>query len=139
MAKEFTVIIEKDEEGYFIAEVPELKGCHTQAKSLDTLMERIKEAIQLCLDVEKRGILKHILSAFKNCRMTSFPADRERNHHFIKPGFIVERQRGSHVFLRHPDGRTSVVSVHSGETIGGLLLKILRDVEMTRADLLKLL
>lgn len=34
MAKEFTVIIEQDEEGYFIAEVPELKGCHTQAKSL---------------------------------------------------------------------------------------------------------
>ena len=51
MAKEFTVIIEKDEEGYFIAEVPELKGCHTQAKSLDVLMERIKEAIQLCLEV----------------------------------------------------------------------------------------
>ena len=49
MAKEFTVIIEKDEEGYYIAEVPELKGCHTQAKSLDTLMERVKEAIQLCV------------------------------------------------------------------------------------------
>jgi len=48
--REFTVIIEKDEEGYFIAEVPELKGCHTQAKSLDTLMKRIKEAIQLCLE-----------------------------------------------------------------------------------------
>jgi predicted RNase H-like HicB family nuclease len=51
MAKEFTVIIEQDEEGYFIAEVPELKGCHTQAKSLDKLMERVKEAIQLCLEV----------------------------------------------------------------------------------------
>ena len=51
MAKEFTVIIEKDKEGYFIAEVPELKGCHTQAKSLDTLIERIKEAVQLCLEV----------------------------------------------------------------------------------------
>lgn len=51
MNKEFTVIIEQDEDGYFIAEVPELKGCHTQAKSLDKLMERIKEAIQLCLDV----------------------------------------------------------------------------------------
>lgn len=56
MLREFTVIIEQDEEGYYIAEVPELKGCHTQAKSLDLLMERIKEAIQLCLDVhgEKR-------------------------------------------------------------------------------------
>ena len=54
MAKEFTVIIEQDEEGYYIAEVPELKGCHTQAKSLDTLMERIKKAIQLCLEVYGR-------------------------------------------------------------------------------------
>jgi len=50
MDKEFTVIIEQDEEGYYIAEVPELKGCHTQAKSLDTLMKRVKEAIHLCLE-----------------------------------------------------------------------------------------
>ena len=74
--------------------------------------------------------------------MTSFPSltGKEIITSLKKAGFIVERQRGSHVFLRHPDGRTSVVSVHSGETIGpGLLLKILRDVEMTRADLLKLL
>ncbi len=50
--REFTVIIEQDEEGYYIAEVPELNGCHTQAKSLDILMERIREAIQLCLEEE---------------------------------------------------------------------------------------
>jgi predicted RNase H-like HicB family nuclease len=49
--KDFTVIIEQDKEGYYIAEVPELKGCQTQAKSLDVLMERIKEAILLCLEV----------------------------------------------------------------------------------------
>lgn len=48
--REFTVIIEQDEEGYYIAEVPELKGCHTQAKSLDLLIDRIKEAILLCLE-----------------------------------------------------------------------------------------
>ncbi len=48
--REYTVIIERDEEGYFVAEVPELPGCHTQAKSLDTLMNRVKEAIGLCLD-----------------------------------------------------------------------------------------
>lgn len=57
-----------------------------------------------------------------------------------KAGFVVERQKGSHVLLKHQDGRSTVVPVHSGETIGpGLLLKILRDTEMTRADLLKLL
>ncbi len=41
--KDFSVIIEKDEDGYFIASVPSLRGCHTQAKSLDTLMRRIKK------------------------------------------------------------------------------------------------
>ena len=52
MWKEFTVIIERDKEGFFVGTVPSLKGCHTQARSLDELMERIKEAIQLCLEVE---------------------------------------------------------------------------------------
>jgi len=53
MKREFQVIIEKDSEGWLIADVPALKGCHTQAKSYDTLIERIKEAIELCLEVEK--------------------------------------------------------------------------------------
>ncbi len=51
MWKEFTVIIERDEEGFFVGTVPSLKGCHTQAHSLDELMERIKEVIHLCLEV----------------------------------------------------------------------------------------
>lgn len=53
MTREFNVIIERDEDGYFVASVPELRWCHTQAKSLDVLMKRVKEAIQLCLDVEE--------------------------------------------------------------------------------------
>ncbi len=53
MALEFSVLIEKDEDGYFVASVPALRGCHTQAKSLDVLMKRIKEAIELCLEVEE--------------------------------------------------------------------------------------
>ncbi len=52
MKHQYNVIIEKDADGYFVATVPELPGCHTQAKSLDTLMKRVKEAIELCLDVE---------------------------------------------------------------------------------------
>jgi predicted RNase H-like HicB family nuclease len=52
MAHQFDVIIERDEEGYFVASVPTLPGCHTQAKSLDVLMERIREAIELCLEVD---------------------------------------------------------------------------------------
>jgi predicted RNase H-like HicB family nuclease len=58
MEREFTVLIEQDEEGYFVATVPELHGCHTQARSLDELMKRAKEAIELCLEVQaEEGIL----------------------------------------------------------------------------------
>ena len=52
MGREFTVVIERDEEGYLVASVPSLPGCHTQAHSLDDLLERIKEAIRLCLEVQ---------------------------------------------------------------------------------------
>ena len=53
--REFNVIVERDAEGYYVASVPELPGCHTQARSLDKLMVRIREAIELCLEVE-RGV-----------------------------------------------------------------------------------
>ena len=53
MVREFNVVIERDEDGYFVASVPALRGCHTQAKSLDVLMKRIREAIELCLEVEE--------------------------------------------------------------------------------------
>ena len=52
MSKEFNVVIEKDSDGYYVASVPGLQGCHTQAKSLDELIERIQEAIALCLEFE---------------------------------------------------------------------------------------
>ncbi len=55
-----------------------------------------------------------------------------------KIGFQSVRTRGSHVFLRHEDGRVTTVPVHSGETLGpGLLRSILRDVELTVEELLK--
>jgi predicted RNA binding protein YcfA (HicA-like mRNA interferase family) len=57
-----------------------------------------------------------------------------------RAGFGVIRVKKSHHFLRHPDGRCTVVPVHRGETIGpGLMSKILHDCEMTRDELLKLL
>ncbi len=52
MAREFNVVIEIDSEGHYVGTVPELRGCHTQAKSQDKLMKRMKEAIELCLEVE---------------------------------------------------------------------------------------
>ncbi len=53
MSKEFNVVIEKDADGYYVASVPSLQGCHTQSKSLDVLIERIREAISLCLEFEE--------------------------------------------------------------------------------------
>lgn len=52
-SREFHVVVERDREGWYVASVPALRGCHSQAKSLDTLMKRIREAIDLCLEVEE--------------------------------------------------------------------------------------
>lgn len=52
MAKKYTIIIEKDEENWLVSEVVELPGCHTQAKTMDQLLERTKEAIQAYLQTE---------------------------------------------------------------------------------------
>ena len=58
MAKEFSVIIEQDTEGYYVASVPALRGCHTQAKSLYELMVRVREAVELCLEVQGGSVEK---------------------------------------------------------------------------------
>ena len=52
MTRDFSVIIERDAEGFYVATVPEVRGCHTQARSLDELMGRVKEAIEVCLEAE---------------------------------------------------------------------------------------
>jgi predicted RNA binding protein YcfA (HicA-like mRNA interferase family) len=56
-----------------------------------------------------------------------------------RAGFRVIRQRGSHIFLRHPDGRATVVPVHKGEELGrGILRRIIHDTELTREEFLEL-
>jgi len=56
MTRQFDVVVERDSEGYFVASVPALPGCHTQARSLDDLMARVREAIELCLEVQGQSI-----------------------------------------------------------------------------------
>jgi predicted RNA binding protein YcfA (HicA-like mRNA interferase family) len=74
--------------------------------------------------------------------VTALPSPRGRDliAALGRAGFQVLRIKGSHHFLRHPDGRTTVIPVHGPETIGpGLLAKILRDCDVTREELADLL
>lgn len=52
MSRDFSVIVERDEDAMYVASVPALPGCHTQASSLDALMERVREAIALHLETD---------------------------------------------------------------------------------------
>ncbi len=74
--------------------------------------------------------------------MTRLPriTGREAIAALKRAGFEVARVKGSHHFLRHADGRGTVVPVHAGETIGpGLLAAILRDCELSREEFSSLL
>ena len=62
--REFYVVIEKDEDGFFVGEVPQLKGCYTQGKTLDELMVNIKEVIEMCLE-EDDGVLPEFVGIHK--------------------------------------------------------------------------
>ncbi len=53
----FTVLIEQDEDGIYVAKVPDIVGCYTQGKTVEQAMERIKEAIQVCLEADEEEIL----------------------------------------------------------------------------------
>ena len=54
--KIFNVVIEQDEDGIYVARVPEISGCYTQAKNIEELMKRIREAIEVCLESEEENI-----------------------------------------------------------------------------------
>ena len=91
MGREFNVVVERDAEGFYVASVPTLHGCHTQARSLDELMERIKEAIALCLEVEGETTETLDFVGVQRVRLASGPAspaspDQSGLPHSPKPG-----------------------------------------------------
>ena len=53
---DFTVLIEQDEDGIYVAKVPEIEGCYTQGKTLQEILDRIKEAIEVCLEADKEEV-----------------------------------------------------------------------------------
>ncbi len=68
---QFDVVIERDEGGYYVASVPSIPACHTQARSLDEVTQRIREAIELCLEVQ--GAPEHSLEFVGIQRVTIAP------------------------------------------------------------------
>jgi predicted RNase H-like HicB family nuclease len=56
MSRDFYVIVEKDEDGYFVGEVPQLKACYTQGRTMDELLSNMREVIELCLDEEREDL-----------------------------------------------------------------------------------
>ena len=75
MTRDFSVIIERDAEGYYVGTVPTLRGCHSQARSLDELMDRIREAIEVCLEAQGDSLEPLICRHTNNQRgvMTRLP------------------------------------------------------------------
>ena len=87
MARQFDVVIERDEEGLYVASVPQLPGCHTDATSLHELMVEIREAIEACLEVEgaespgvRRNSARHHRSMSTLPPLLSSPSGRSRGH-----------------------------------------------------------
>lgn len=65
MKRDFYVVIERDEDGYFVGEVPQLKGCYSQGETLDELMKNIREVIELCLEEDEPGTLPEFIGVQK--------------------------------------------------------------------------
>lgn len=74
MREKFSVLIERDEDGFFVASVPQLPGCHTQAKTMDELLERIREAIMLYLETEDKP-LRDIRTEFVGIQIIEVPVE----------------------------------------------------------------
>jgi predicted RNase H-like HicB family nuclease len=53
---DFTVLIEQDEDGIYVAKIPEIEGCYTQGKTIEEVLIRIKEAAEVCLEGDKENI-----------------------------------------------------------------------------------
>ena len=70
--RKFTVVIEPDEDGYYIGTVPTLPGCHTQARTLDTLSKRMRGAVELCPESDG-GAFPQVILQMAESRRCDFP------------------------------------------------------------------
>jgi predicted RNA binding protein YcfA (HicA-like mRNA interferase family)/predicted RNase H-like HicB family nuclease len=142
-----TAYIEFDEEtGLYVGIVPGIPGAHSQAASLDELRANLQEVLELCL--EEQADLRERLPKFVGVQQIEVawvprlvPVDaRVMERVLQRLGFARVRQKGSHVFYRHPDGRTTTVPHHKGHDLAVSLVRaILTDIGLSPAEFLRLL
>ena len=139
--------IERGEDGYYVADVIELPGCHTQAKTLKELDARVKEAIELNLEAGGKDlhipevvVVKKIPRLSKNRKQLHPAKARDVVKALNRLGFLPRHSKGSHVLMKHQDGRTTTVPIHPREEIDQVLLrKIAADVGMESEELMFLI
>ena len=73
MSQDFYVIIEKDEDGFFVGEVPALKGCYSQARTIDELLRNMREVIEMC--IEEKHITQNEFIGVQKVRVDNKPAN----------------------------------------------------------------
>jgi len=144
MARKYTVVIEKDEDGWYISDVIGLPGCHTQGKTIDQLIERTKEAIKAYLESEEEPEIEQEFIGIQQVEvwfLAKLPrlTGKELGKIVEKLGFKFDHQTGSHMIYKHPDGRKTTIPSHGKEEIGpGLLNKIIKhDLKLTREEFMK--
>jgi len=151
----FNILIEQDKEGYFISEVVELPGCHTQANNIKKTRGHpsLKVGVYKAPCFLDEGNFNEIscpenLAIFSDPKLKTVKLrqhSKECGFKFMdiieKSGFKFIRQEGSHMLFWHNDGRTTIIPNHPGEEIGiGLLTKIIKkDLMLSREEFEKIL
>ena len=146
---EYDVIIEQDEDGVYVAHVPELPGCHTEGDTIEEVLANIKEAIELYVEHVKSDVkskmkliaVHKVAVPSQSIVMKLKPVSHKK---LIKVldliGYKAVRQKGSHVILEHKETKKITVVPARTKDIGiGLLSMILKEVGLSREEYFKLL
>ncbi len=106
------MVIERDEDGMYVGEVPQLRACYSQGQNIDELMANMREVIELCLEEAEESYSEFIGMQRITIMMPHLPVLNARQSitALERAGFEMMRQKGSHVRLRHPDGRVRSAS-----------------------------
>jgi predicted RNA binding protein YcfA (HicA-like mRNA interferase family)/predicted RNase H-like HicB family nuclease len=147
----YAVFYEQAPEGGYVATVPALPGCHTQGETLEETERNVKEAVEVYLEslaahgepIPEEGPSLQGRVTVPAWFMTKLPSLTARQvvRALKHAGFVEDRQKGSHLVLRHPERKArAVVPMHAGQSIKASLLRaIIRDADLSVDEFVELL